>query len=101
MAGRMIEVNTSTLKNDVSTIMGEINGLWRDIQALRDTASQLSTMWDGSAKAAFMAAVQDDIRRAEELVKALEKFAGKTDSSRAEYDKCENSVAGIVSSIRV
>ena len=47
MAGRMIEVNTSTLKNDVSTIMGEINGLRRDIQALRDTANQLSAMWDG------------------------------------------------------
>ena len=39
--------------------------------------------------------------RMEELVKALEKFAEKTDSSRTEYDKCENSVAGIVSSIRV
>ena len=92
MAGRMIEVNTSTLKSDVSTIKGEINGLRRDIQTLRDTSNQLSAMWDGSAKAAFMTAVQDDISRMEELVKALEKFA---------YDKCENSVAGIVSSIRV
>lgn len=101
MAGRMIEVNTSTLKSDVSTIMGEINGLRRDIQMLRDTANQLSAMWDGNAKAAFMTAVQDDICRMEELVKALEKFAEKTDSSRTEYDKCENSVAGIVSSIRV
>lgn len=101
MAGTVIEVNTSTLKSDVSTINGEISSLKNDVKSLRSTASQLSSMWDGSAKNAFIAAVNDDIRRLEELINAIGKFTDKTDTSRAEYEKCENAVAGIISAIRV
>lgn len=101
MAGTMIEVNTSTLRSDVSAISAEISGLKNDVERLKSTADQLSTMWDGNAKNAFIAAVNDDIKRLEELISAIGKFTDKTDSSRAEYEKCENAVAGIVAAIRV
>lgn len=101
MAGKTIEVNTSTLKNDVSAIFSEITGLKNDVQRLRTTLDQLSAMWDGNAKNAFMTAAKDDIQRLEELINAVKKFTDKTDTSRSEYEKCENSVAGIIASIKV
>ena len=89
MAGRIIEVNTSTLRSDVSAI--------EEAQALRE----LESMWDGNAKQAFSAAVNDDIRRLRELAKALAQFTEKTSEARREYDTCETAVSQIVSSIRV
>ena len=101
MAGNLIEVNTSTLKSDISTIYAEINSLKNDVTRLRSAESQLSSMWDGNAKNAFIAAVNDDIQRLEELIGALSKFTDKTDTSRSEYEKCETSVASIIASIKV
>ena len=101
MAGTIIEVNTSTLRNDVSRINTEISGLKKDVRQLRTTAQQLSSMWEGSAKTAFIAAVNDDIGRLEELINAIDKFTGKTDDARSEYEKCENAVSGIIASIKV
>ena len=101
MAATVIEVNTSTLRNDITRIDTEISGLKKDVKQLRATAQQLSTMWDGNAKTAFVAAVNDDIRRLEELINAMDKFTGKTDDARSEYEKCENAVSGIVASIKV
>ncbi len=101
MAGTVIEVNTSTLRNDVSRINTEISGLKKDVRQLRTTAQQLSAMWEGVAKTAFVAAVNDDIGRLEELINAIDKFTGKTDTTRSEYEKCENAVSSIIASIKV
>lgn len=101
MAGKIIGVNTTILKNDVSTILGEIRGLKSDVQRLRAVAQQLSATWDGSAKETFMMQVQDDIRRLEELITAIGHFTDKTENARTEYEKCEASVADIVASICV
>lgn len=101
MADAILEVNTSTLKSDVSTIHGEFSGLRTDVQKLRTTAAQLSSMWEGSAKNAFIAAVNDDIARLEDLIRVMGNYTDKTDASRAEYDKCENAVTGVVSAIKV
>lgn len=101
MAGKIIEVNTSTLKNDVSTIFSELTGISNDIRQLQDTTARLSTMWDGSAKTAFISAVNDDIQRLEELIGVMKKFSDKVDTSRKEYEKCENVVSNIIASIKV
>lgn len=101
MAGSIISVNTSTLKGTVSDISAEIAGLKNDVNMLKITSAVLSGMWDGPAKNAFVSAVNDDIRLLEDLIKAIDKFTERTDTSRAEYDKCENAVAGIIAAIRV
>lgn len=101
MGAAMIEVNTSTLKSDVSHFYEELKNLEQDMNDLKSLVSQLSSMWDGNSKVAFVAAVDDDIKRLDELIGAIRKFTDKTDDSRAEYDKCENAAAGIVASIKV
>ena len=101
MAGRIIEVNTSTLRWDVSAIEEEISGINRGADRLAQALRELESMWDGNAKQAFSAAVNDDIRRLRELAKALAQFTEKTSEARREYDTCETAVSQIVSSIRV
>lgn len=101
MASRIIEVNTSTLKADVESIQGEIRAIQSAAVKLRDIAAQLGDTWDGEAKKAFMEALLNDIDRLEDLTSAVERFTGKTDNSRAEYEKCESTVSQIVSAIKV
>ena len=101
MAITKIEVNTSTLKSDVDKFRSEIQGLKGDVTKLRETSNQLSSMWDGIAKQATVAAVNDDIGRLELLIKAIEEFTNATDTARSNYDRCEQSVGSIVSSLRV
>lgn len=101
MGAKVIEVNTSTLKSDVSVIEGEIQSINSGANRLLQALHELESMWDGNAKQAFSAAVNDDILRLRELAKAMEKFTGKTSEARQEYDKCESAVSQIVSSIRV
>lgn len=101
MAVRKFDVNTGTLKTDVSTIEEEIKGINSGADKLEQALHQLETMWDGSSKQAFSAAVNDDLRKLRELSKALTNFTAKTSEARQEYDKCENAVAQVISSIKV
>ena len=97
----VIEVNTSTLRADVTEIEGEIKKINTQIDALTQTLHELSDMWDGPAKQAFVTAVQDDINTLKSLVQAISGFTNKTSQARTEYEKCENAVGQIVSSLRV
>ena len=101
MAVSRIEVNTNTLHSDVERVRGELKGLRADMQKLNEISGQLNAMWDGEAKAAFVAAVADDIRQLSELIGALEKYTGLTDTARTNYDKCEKNVSSIVSALKV
>lgn len=101
MAGKLIEVNTNTLKSDVSEIDGELRAILQCAEKLASTLSQLEGMWDGNAKQAFSSAVRDDLNRLKELVKAMQNLTGKTGTAREEYDRCENAVSQIIASIRV
>jgi len=101
MAGKVIEVNTNTLRSDVSEIDGELRAILKCADRLKTTLTQLEGMWDGNAKQAFSAAVQDDLRRLKELVKAMQGLTTRTGEAREEYDKCESAVSQIIASIRV
>lgn len=101
MAMNIIEVNTATLKSDVSAIESELKNVIGEADKLDGILFQLETMWEGPAKQAFFAAVRDDLGRLRELVKAMQTLTSKTGEAREEYDKCENAVAQIVASIRV
>lgn len=97
----IIEVNMAALKSDVSTIEDEIQKINTAAERLLQVLHELEGMWDGNAKQAFSAAVNSDIAQLKELVRAVKDFTGKTGEAREEYDKCENAVSQIVTSIRV
>lgn len=97
----MIEVNTTTLKSDAAAIEGELQKISAAADRLTQTLHELESMWEGTAKQSFSAAVTSDITQLNELVKAMKIFTGRTGEAREEYDKCENTVAQLVSAIRV
>ena len=101
MSGRSIEVNTNILRSDLSAIEEEIHSINSLADRLVQTLRDLEGMWDGNAKQAFSAAVNDDIVRLRELSKAIGRFTEKVSEARREYDTCENEVSQIVASIRV
>ncbi|MDE6590940.1 MAG: hypothetical protein K2K53_11475 [Oscillospiraceae bacterium] len=101
MASNMIEVNTASLKGDVEEIAVELDEISRDAEKLQGLLEHLESMWDGSAKQAFSAAVKDDLGRLRTLAQAMRQLTSRTSEARAEYDKCESAVAQIVSSIKV
>lgn len=101
MASNIIEVNTSSLKGDGEEIAAELEALGDDADQLLDLLRQLETMWEGPAKQAFSAAVQDDVGRLRALIQAMQTLTNKTSDARAEYDKCESAVSQIITSIKV
>lgn len=101
MASNIIEVNTGSLKGDVGEIAAELGKIRGCADQLLTLLGQLETMWEGSAKQAFSAAVRDDVGRLRTLVQAMQTLTNRTSDARAEYDKCENAVSQIISSIRV
>lgn len=101
MANRLIEVNTTTLRSDVSTIEEELKGLRACYESLEAALATLLTKWEGNSARAFDQAVRDDVRRLRELEKTVRSLTTRTSTARSEYDKCENAVSQIVSSIRV
>lgn len=101
MASRLIEVNTTTLRSDVSTIEEELKGLRACCESLEAALATLLTKWEGNSARAFDQAVRDDVRRLRELEKMVRSLTTQTSTARSEYDKCENAVSQIVASIRV
>lgn len=97
----VIEVNTGTLRSDVTDLRGEVKAIQGEIGALRQLSGVLSGAWEGEAKNAFIAALTGDIGRLEALVNEFDKLVTQTDDVKNEYEKCENSVTQIVAGIRV
>ena len=101
MAGRSIEVNTNTLKSDLSVIEEEIRGINRGADQLEQTLHALESMWEGPGQGALPPPVKHDIPRPPELSRLLESFTQTTGEVRQEYDACENEIAQLITSIRV
>ena len=101
MAENIIAVDTAILKTDVDSITAEINGLRTVRQKIDSEVQQLGSMWDGTAKQAFMAAVQSDLAILDDITASLTELTGSTDDARSDYEKCEENVSNFVASIRI
>lgn len=101
MSAKNIEVNTGVLRNDVDVIAGQLEKILGNVDKLSAILGELEDMWEGDAKQAFSGAVRDDLGRLKELVKTIQDLTQRTSDARQEYDKCEDAVSQIVSSIRV
>ena len=101
MANSIIEINTNTLRSDISSIEADIVSLRSEAAKLRDGANYLGSTWDGPAKEAFMAQFLGDVDSLERLIDVMFKFTQQTDESRVAYENCENEVGQMIASIQV
>lgn len=101
MTSAKMEVNTGTLRSDLSSIQREISALKRDAEELRSKAERLSRMWEGEAKAEFMTQYARELNALDAAVDALERFTVRTQTVDAEYERSEHLVANVVNALKV
>ena len=101
MSRTNLEANTGTLSSDTTSIRREIQGMIRTASLLRTAAQDLGRMWDGAAKHEFLSNINQSLDNLDSLLAELNRFAGLTDESRMEYERCEGAVEQVLSQLRI
>lgn len=96
-----LEANTGTLSSDTASIRREIQGMIRTASLLRGAAQDMGRMWDGAAKREFLTIMNRSLDSMDSLLAELNRFAGLTDESRMEYERCEGAVGQVLSQLRI
>jgi len=100
MADR-IEIETSLLAQDKDTIQGEIQSLKTHMTQMREQMEQLSGMWEGPAKEAFMNQFWSDFDYIQSFLTEMDTYTEAMEYAQREYEKCENDVAQIIGAIQI
>lgn len=101
MTASKLEVNTGTLRSDVASVQREINALKQDAANLRALSERLNRMWQGQAKAEFLANCARELDALDAAVSGLERFTRQTDTVGTDYERCERAVSGVVDALKV
>ena len=94
-----IEVNTNLLSKQISELNENISGLESSTHGLEDVVDGLKTMWTGPAQEMFYIQFYSDKEKMEELLTLLQKITDEFQNACTEYNKCDDSVGSIVSSL--
>jgi len=97
----IIEVNTSTLAADTDDIENAVKAIRADMTQMFQEITELNTMWDGKANAAFTTQFVSDKEAMEELCKNIDSLVESLRFAKTEYDKCENQVHSTVAAIKI
>lgn len=100
MANRL-EIEIRLLKKDEEDLRKQIDIIENSIDGTYTASAELSRMWEGSAKAAFVNSLTQDQEDMKELCKDLKKFLRCMEKAVKEYERAEQRVQEIVSSIIV
>ena len=101
MTSSKLEVNTGTLRSDLASIQREISVLKRETEELRSKGERLSRMWEGEAKAEFLANYAQELNALEAAIDALDRFTAQTRTADEEYERSERVVANVVDAMKV
>ncbi|MCD7746717.1 MAG: WXG100 family type VII secretion target [Lachnospiraceae bacterium] len=96
-----MEVNTDTLKSDISSLKSYKSSLQTRFNALSDGMNSLNDSWEGSAKQAYMEQYQADENTVRDILTALDEFIQMLEYARSEYQTCERSVHSAVKAIKI
>lgn len=97
----LIEINIATLKNDITEMQTELQGLGNEMKLAFDSVTELGAMWNGPANDAFNRAFQDDNKSMEEMCKIIESLIDYMENARTEYTNCEAAVSAEIDAIRI
>ena len=96
-----IKVNTKTLGNDTESVQKHLSQVLKRIEEMQGDVSDMNQMWAGSANSLFNKAFNDDIKLLAELCKSLQEIVTYESNATTEYDKCENKIDSLISSMNV
>ncbi|WP_455713938.1 WXG100 family type VII secretion target [Anaerosporobacter sp.] len=101
MATSQIEINTSLLDKDKTSMESELSKIKTDMKAMFDSIKELDTMWEGTAKSEFSIQFNKDYETLTEICTALNDFIGCMKYASTEYVSCENSVNDLIKAIKI
>lgn len=85
----LIQVNTTTMRNQISDLRALNAQLKTQLDNLASTELELAAMWAGDAKDAFRAAFNNDKYQIENFRKLITQFATAGDQIADKYDANE------------
>lgn len=98
---REIAVDTGILVSDIENLQEQLNLIKGDLDKMYDSVNLLDSMWDGPSNEAFVAHFRQDKEDMSSLCNTVQELINCLSFARQEYDRCENEVNGIVSSIPI
>lgn len=93
--------NLSTFKNNIEDYERGYKDLVRDFDDVNSHMKALNGMWTGEAHDALMQRFERDRKTTQDMIDYMKQILDDLQFANTEYVKCENTVAGIVDSIRV
>ena len=96
-----IEAATEPLSADKGTMEAELNAVCAELQQLFQEMEGLDSMWDGPASQAFAVQFQTDYQIMQDIIENLKGFIQCMQYAADEYNKCENTIAELISAIRI
>lgn len=93
--------NLSTFKNNIEDYDRGYRDLVRDFEAVTSHMKALNSMWTGEAHDALMQRFERDRGITKDMIDYMKQILDDLRFANTEYTKCENTVAGIVDSIKV
>lgn len=96
-----IGVNPQTLNSQTDSIQRELNRIREDIEKMYDAVRALDVMWDGPASESFKIHFNMDNIAMGQLCDTIQSILDSMKYAKDEYEKCEENVNSIISSIRV
>ena len=101
MAITEIEINTSTLGTDIETLETTLGQLEIQVEAMFTSVSELDRMWDGPANDAFNQQFRLDYQICVAMCQTLKELIESLRYAKGEYEKCEQSIDGLIRSIQI
>ena len=101
MTSSKLEVNTGTLRSDLTSIQREINALKREAEDLRNKAALLNRMWEGQAKEEFLSNYAQELDALDAAIDALNRFTAQTLTVDSEYERSERIIGNVVDAVKV
>lgn len=93
--------NLSSFKGNIEDYDRGYRQLVRDFEAVVTHMRTLNGMWTGEAHDALMQRFERDRNTTQEMIDYMRQLLDDLKYANTEYIKCENTVAGIVDSIRI
>lgn len=101
MAKARIGVDAEYLKKDKEKILENLKLLWEELAGIEEELSELSTMWDGTAKQTFMQQVLADQKEMQDFCDKIYGLLGCIAYAEQQYRKCENQIGELVLAMKL
>ncbi len=96
-----LEIETKRLSSDINNLKVHLAGMRTSGDNMMSQINQLSSMWEGEAKDAFVVQFQSDYQTLKNMEEVLEDLINDLETAKDRYNNCENNVGSIIQAMKV